>query len=85
MIPCAASSWRFGPGGPFGGRENTGNQRYTVTFTAFAGNLFNRVNLAPPIGNLNSPLFGQSVALAGGPYGSAGANRRVDFQIVFGF
>jgi hypothetical protein len=70
------------PGGPFG-RPNTGSGRYTITFSAFARNIFNRVNLAPPIGNLSSPLFGQSIALAGGPYNTASANRRIDFQ--FGF
>jgi hypothetical protein len=73
-----------GPGGPFG-RPNTGSGRYTITFSAFARNILNRVNLAPPIGNLSSPLFGQSIALAGGPYNTASANRRIDFQIVFGF
>jgi hypothetical protein len=73
-----------GPGGPFGG-ANTSGGRYSVTFSVFARNLFNRVNLAPPIGNLNSPLFGQSIALAGGPFGTSAANRRVDFQIIFSF
>lgn len=49
-----------------------------------ARNLFKRVNLAPPMGNLNSP-FGQSIALAGGAFGTSAANRRIDFQILFGF
>ena len=31
-----------------------------------ARNLFNRANLAPPIGTLSSPLFGQSNAIASG-------------------
>src|SRR5262249_54189491 len=44
-------------GGPFGGPERS-NQRYSLTFSANARNLFNNVNPAPPIGNLSSGLFG---------------------------
>jgi hypothetical protein len=73
-----------GPGGPFGMAATT-NHRYNLTFSASAHNLLNRVNLAPPIGNLNSPLFGVSNALAGGPYSSGSANRRVDLQVLFSF
>jgi len=76
-----------GPGGPMGaifGGERT-NQRYNLTFSANARNLFNFVNPAPPIGNLNSPLFGQSVALAGGVFNTQSANRRLDFQVMFSF
>jgi len=45
----------------------------------------NRVNLAPPVGSITSPLFGESNQLAGGPYSSAGANRRIDLQVLFSF
>lgn len=71
-----------GPGGPFGERSN---QRYSLTFSANARNIFNNVNPAPPIGNLNSPQFGQSTALAGGPFNTQSANRRIDFQVMFAF
>jgi hypothetical protein len=71
-----------GPGGLFGERST---QKYSLTFSANARNLFNNVNPAPPIGNLSSPLFLQSTALAGGPFNSQSANRRVDLQVMFSF
>ncbi len=76
---------RGGPmrGGPFG--DAVTNQRYNLTIGISARNLFNDVNLAPPIGNLSSPLFGTSNALAGGFFGSATANRRVEMQMRFSF
>ena len=79
-----------GPGGPGGGMggifggERT-NRRYNLTLSANARNLFNRVNPAPPIGNLNSPNFGESIALAGGVFNTQSANRRLDFQVMFSF
>jgi hypothetical protein len=76
-----------GPGGPMGGIFNPerSSQRYSLTFSANARNLFNKVNAAPPIGNLSSPDFGRSTALAGGPFNTQSANRRIDFQVVFAF
>jgi len=73
-----------GGGGMFGGGVTT-DRRYNLTFTVSARNVLNRVNLAPPVGNLSSPLFDQSIALAGGPYSSAEANRRIDLQVLFSF
>lgn len=73
-----------GGGGPFGGSERS-NQRYSLTFSANARNVFNNVNPAPPIGNLSSGLFGQSTALAGGVFNTQSANRRVDLQVMFAF
>jgi hypothetical protein len=73
-----------GGGGPFGGPERS-NQRYSLTFSANARNVFNNVNPAPPIGNLSSGLFGQSTALAGGVFNTQSANRRVDLQVMFAF
>ncbi len=73
---------RGGPGGPFGERSN---QRYSLTFSANARNIFNHVNPAAPIGSLSSPQFGQSIALAGGFFNTQSANRRVDFQVMFSF
>jgi len=57
------------------------NNRYNLTFSVSARNVFNNVNLATPIGNLSSPLFGQANGLAGGPYSSSTANRRIDLQV----
>jgi len=73
-----------GAGGAFGGAERS-NQRYSLTFSANARNLFNNVNPAPPVGNLSSGLFGQSIALAGGVFNTQSANRRVDLQVMFAF
>jgi hypothetical protein len=72
-----------GAGNPFGG--TTTNHRYNLTFSVSTRNLFNTVSPAPPVGNLSSPSFGQSIALAGGPFASASANRRVDLQVMFSF
>jgi hypothetical protein len=77
-----------GGGGPGGGPFSTGattNRRYNLTFSVSARNVLNRVNLAPPTGNLNSPLFGESNALAGGPYSYGSATRRIDLQVLFSF
>jgi hypothetical protein len=77
-----------GPGGPGGGPMGMGErsgQKYNLTFSANARNIFNNVNPAPPVGNLSSPKFGQSTALAGGPFNTQSANRRIDFQMMFAF
>ena len=86
-----------GPGGPGGGQHGGGdrgggmfggganNNRYNLTFSVAGRNIFNNVNVATPIGNLSSPLFGEANALAGGPYSSSTANRRIDLQVSFNF
>ena len=72
-------------GGPFGGGPERSNQRYSLTFSANARNIFNNVNPAPPVGNLSSGLFGKSTALAGGVFNTQSANRRIDLQVMFSF
>src|SRR5258707_2737585 len=69
-----------GAGGPMGRMIHPGrsSQRYSLTFSANARNLFNTVNSGTPIGNLSSPQFGQSTALAGGVFNTQSANRRID-------
>jgi hypothetical protein len=86
-----------GPGGGLGGRGLTGagggpmmggtttNRRYNLTFAVSARNIFNHVNLASPIGDLNSPVFGQSIAISQGAFSSGSANRRIDLQVLFSF
>ena len=101
-----------GPGGPSGGGGGGGGpqmmgmggggggaggaSKYTLTLSVNFQNLLNKVNLAAPVGNLSSPLFGQSIGLAGsfggfGPGGgfgggSSGAgNRRVTISARFNF
>ena len=75
--------------GGFGGDRSmdrgASNNHYNLTFSVSARNVFNNVNLAKPIGNLSSPLFGQANGLAGGPYSSSTANRRIDLQVSFNF
>jgi len=71
-------------GGGFFGPAIT-NTRYSLTFSVNARNIFNSVNYAPPIGVVGSRFFGQSIALAGGFFSSAAANRRIDLQASFNF
>ena len=72
-----------GRGGMFG--PPTSTRRYNLTFSVNARNVLNKVNAAPPIGVLSSPNFGQSTALAGGPFNSAAANRKIELQAMFSF
>jgi Carboxypeptidase regulatory-like domain/TonB dependent receptor len=81
-----------GPGGLGGGGAVKEAKRYTMQFSLSVSNLFNRVNLAPPEGNLSSPSFGESLALNGfgggfgGAAGAAGAgNRRLTARVRFSF
>ncbi|MEQ1352685.1 MAG: carboxypeptidase regulatory-like domain-containing protein [Candidatus Acidiferrum sp.] len=96
--PGAGGTFGRGPGRGGGGRGGGGgggrgggfdagstNHRYNLTFSVSARNIFNNVNLALPIGNLSSPLFGQSNGLASGFGSSATANRRIDLQMSFNF
>lgn len=72
-----------GGGGHFWGASS--DSKYTLALGVSVHNAFNNVNLGQPVGNLGSPLFGQSNSLAGGPFSSQAANRRIDFQIRFNF
>jgi hypothetical protein len=106
--PGAGGTFGRGPGGPggrggggFGGRGGGGpdagatNHRYNLTFSVAARNIFNNVNLTTPVGNLGSPLFGQSNGIVtgfapggggpGGGPGGASANRKIDLQVSFNF
>lgn len=67
--------------------ENAGSsdRKYNLTFSVAARNLFNRVNLDTPVGNLGSPLFGHSTSIHGYGHGSASANRTIDLQLRFSF
>jgi hypothetical protein len=56
-----------------------------LTFSVNARNVLNKVNAATPVGVLSSPNFGQSIALAGGPFSSAAANRKIELQAMFSF
>ncbi|HWE51615.1 MAG TPA: carboxypeptidase regulatory-like domain-containing protein [Bryobacteraceae bacterium] len=73
-------------GGGFGGFGGGGNNnRYNVTATVSARNLLNHVNDGTPNGALNSPFFGQSLALAQGVGGGSAGNRKIELQVRFSF
>ncbi|WP_321476041.1 carboxypeptidase regulatory-like domain-containing protein [uncultured Paludibaculum sp.] len=80
-----------GPGGPGGMFDASSGKRFSLTASISARNLLNHVNLGSPIGNLSSPLFGESNSLGGGfgPGGGGGAsgagNRRIDLQLRLSF
>jgi len=74
-----------GPGGGMFGGGSPTNSRYNLTFSVNARNVFNNVNYGNIIGNLSSPLFGEANSLAGNPYSSATANRRIDLLMQFTF
>jgi hypothetical protein len=81
----------LGPGGlsSSGGRppmlDQQASRRYSLNFTVMGRNIFNNVNLAAPVGVLESPLFGKSNALAGGFFSSPSSNRSIDLQVSFNF
>jgi carboxypeptidase family protein len=81
----------LGPGGLSGRQggpprfDQAVPRRYSLTFAAMTRNVFNAVNLAQPVGVLESPLFGKSTALAGGFFSSPAANRSIDLQMSFNF
>ncbi len=79
----------FGGGG-FGGGFGTvggGAHKYSLGLTVAATNLFNHVNLANPIGSLNSPFFGQSINSVSSGQGLGGGgvtgNRRLQITLRF--
>jgi hypothetical protein len=95
-----------GPGGPFGGGVGFGgfgassSQRYNLTLSVNARNLFNDVNKATPFAVITpanstqsasvAPIFGQSISLSGGAFGPGGgaagaANRAIYLQALFSF
>ena len=76
-----------------GGQNNRVDRRYSITLSAFAHNIFNVVNLAPPNGTLggppdgttDSPFFGKSNQLASGFFSHGSAVRDFNFQALFNF
>jgi hypothetical protein len=84
-----------GGGGGRGGGGDAGTERhrYNLNFSVNFQNLLNNTNEGVPVGNLSSPLFGQSIGTAGGfgrgggggGGGQAAGNRRVELQLRFSF
>jgi hypothetical protein len=71
-------------GGNFGGAVPS-TQRYSLTFSVNARNLFNIVNESTPAGNLGSTRFDTSNSLAGGVFGNGSAVRMIQLQAQFNF
>jgi hypothetical protein len=63
--PVAGGGFGGGGGAPTAGR-------YSIVLSVNVRNIFNNVNLSTPIGNLGSPLFGESTGLSNGGFGFGG-------------
>ena len=78
-----------GRGGPESGDEGGGGGGRGLTLSISAQNVLNHVNPSAPVGNLSSPLFGQSLSSAGGfgfgPGGVTAGNRRIELVARFSF
>lgn len=77
-------------GGAFGDASSETPKRYNLTVSLNVQNLLNRTNAGIPIGNLSSPLFGQSNSTAGrfgfgGGGNQSAGNRRVELLLRFSF
>ena len=68
-------------------RTFTFRERQKLTFSVSARNMLNHLNQGPIIGNINSPLFGESNQIGGGngAYADGANNRRLEFQARFAF
>jgi hypothetical protein len=73
------------PGG--GPRSNAARHKYNLSFTVYARNVFNIVNLAQPSNVLTSPNFDHSLQLAGGFFQQRNASsvRSIYLQTNFNF
>lgn len=86
--PAAAASTASAQSG--GGRGAASEKPYRLVFSIYARNFINHTNKGIPIGNLSSPLFGQSV-VAGTPgqdftFATVPlGNRRIDLGLTFSF
>lgn len=62
---------------------------YTLAFSVNVNNLFNRTNLATPIGNMTSPYFLKSPSASNnfffGPGGGSSGNRVISLRVRFSF
>jgi hypothetical protein len=61
------------------------SKRYNLTLSVQARNLFNHVNQGAIVGDITSPIFGQSNQLAGGFGATPANNRRIELQLRFSF
>jgi len=90
----------FGGGGgrpPRGMFDSPASRKYNLTFSLHAQNVFNIINYGTPSGTIIPTLnsdktsvgpgsnFGKSTSLAGGPFSSNSAARRIFLQATFAF
>jgi len=61
--------------GEAGKSPTRGDAPFLLRFSVEGDNVLNQVSPGAPIGVLNSPLFGRSIALLDGSYSNGGANR----------
>ncbi|HEV2709316.1 MAG TPA: carboxypeptidase regulatory-like domain-containing protein [Edaphobacter sp.] len=74
-----------GGGGGFGGGSRT-DRKYNLTFSGQVQNLFNNADYATPNATMTSQsLFGKSTQLAGNPYTSSSALRRLSLNMSLNF
>jgi carboxypeptidase family protein len=72
-------------GGGFGGGSRT-DKKYNLTFSGQVQNLFNNADYGTPNATMTSQsLFGKSTQLAGNPYTSSSALRRLSLNVSFNF
>jgi hypothetical protein len=67
--------------------DSATSRRYNLTVSLSARNLLNHVNQGPIIGQITSPLFGESNQVAGGygAFAQTANNRRLELQMRFTF
>jgi hypothetical protein len=74
-----------GGGGGFGGGPGSTGRRYNLSFGVQAFNVFNNIDVSTPQGSLTSQNFGRSTQLAGNPFTTTSAGRRISLQTSFTF
>jgi hypothetical protein len=86
--PSAGPARRLGVGG-FGNDLGTGGggSGRNLILSIAGRNILNHLNQGPIIGNINSPLFGESNQIAGGigAFSGSANNRRIELQALFTF
>ncbi len=70
---------------PAAGKKATVERPYSLELSVESQNLLNRVNAAPPVSVLGSPLFGRSTALNQSTFGQGNGNRIIYLRATFSF
>jgi hypothetical protein len=77
----------FGDGFGAPGGSASATRIYRLTISVSGRNVLNHLNPGPIVGNISSPLFGQSNQIGGGAgaFGGNSNNRRIEFQLRLDF